>query len=217
MSVRFLVAIAIIIGLVILTIVAKSYLFPRYIFLWRSFIAVTIVFAIFILYLFSPAFVRFSAPIEPQITSGEFPFRFEYEIGGERFIIEDVLIAEFVRSVRGNMVTPARRVWNTSLSDGSGGGHLGNEHNFLLKQTSNITITFRPGLAEYFMDDLCRGESSVLNRNVESFAPRVTVRIAGNPPILTSVRPEDSHKLLAEHNITLISWEYTPSIVNSFN
>ena len=31
----------------------------------------------------------------PEIRYGEFPFRLEYEINGERFVIEDTVICEF--------------------------------------------------------------------------------------------------------------------------
>ena len=56
------------------------------------------------------------APPAPEITYGEFPFRLEYEIEGERFVIEDTLIAEFDKSIRGNATTRARRIWNRSKS-----------------------------------------------------------------------------------------------------
>jgi len=53
---------------------------------------------------------QWRAPPEPEITYGEFPFRLEYEIDGERFVIEDVVIVEFMGSFRGN---PTTRPWRS--------------------------------------------------------------------------------------------------------
>jgi|AKZA01.1.fsa_nt_gi hypothetical protein len=80
-------------------------------------------------------------PSNREITYGEFPFRLEYEIDGERFVIEDIVIAEFEKSIRGNMTAQARRIWNTRLENGKGGSsHLG--LSFALRQIDDITITF---------------------------------------------------------------------------
>ena len=43
-----------------------------------------------------PLYALFSPSIPtPEITSGEFPFRIEYELNGEFHVIEDIVIAEF--------------------------------------------------------------------------------------------------------------------------
>ena len=48
----------------------------------------------------------FDAPPLPKITYGEFPYRLEYEIDNKCYIVEDVLIAEFDRSIRGQCAAP---------------------------------------------------------------------------------------------------------------
>ena len=131
----------------------------------------------------------------PEITYGEFPFRLEYEIDGKRYIIEDTLIAEFDRSVAGNATTRARRMWNTTLESGD-------ERRFILKEMTNVTINFRPGLAEYYMGDLHGGDMIVQNPLI-SYQPRIVVRtVDANGRInMDSMRVEDAHKVLAEHGI----------------
>jgi len=157
------------------------------------------------------------APLEPEITYGEFPFRFEYEIDGERFVIEDTIIAEFERSVRGDMTTQAARRWQTTLMNNEGDNDPLGGSGFLLREKEDITIIFNPGFATYFMGDIdagIRGRSE--NNNDVRSGPNITVRNPNFTPILTTIRVEDAHELLAEHGIILISWEYTPPVENSF-
>jgi hypothetical protein len=57
-------------------------------------------------------------PPLPEIRYGEFPFRLEYEINGERFIMEDTVVCEFdgigVDGGRGKYLK-----WKTYLADGT--------------------------------------------------------------------------------------------------
>lgn len=100
---------------------------------WGISIIITLLVSVVFWFLYTFGW-RTPAPPIPEITYGEFPFRLEYEKNGERFIIEDTIIAEFDRSTTGDALSRARRIWNTSLVEGDGGsGHLG--LNFLLKDT----------------------------------------------------------------------------------
>jgi hypothetical protein len=154
------------------------------------------------------------APPEPKITYGVFPFRFEYEIEDERFVIEDTVIVNFRGSFRGNMTTQPSRRWDMTLLSGEGYIRFGQEYRFVLKECNNMTIVFNPGLAKFFMSDPIQFENSVASTRIQ---PHISVRNPNNNQNLyTIVIVEDARGLLAEHGITLISWEYTPPIKNSF-
>ena len=59
-----------------------------------------------------------SAPPSPAIRYGEFPFRLEYELNGERFIIEDTLIATFIGRRRGGIMEESGlRMWYSTLEN----------------------------------------------------------------------------------------------------
>lgn len=164
----------------------------------------------FIVWFAYPLGPRTPAPPVPGITYGEFPFRFEYEVEGENFTIEGTVIAEFEYSVRGDAMMRAHRIWNTTIIN-DGKENSINERRFLLKQIDDISITFTPGLAEYFMGDLDNTPDNPLY-----LSPRIIIRDPATPQILTQVYLEDAYELLAEHGITLISWEHEPPIRNSF-
>ncbi len=54
----------------------------------------------------------------PQITTGEFPFVVEYEMDGETFIIEDVVVCEFAGYDLSSLYFNKPRVWNEHLKSG---------------------------------------------------------------------------------------------------
>jgi hypothetical protein len=155
--------------------------------------------------------IKTPAPPPPEIRYGEFPFRIEYEMDGERYIIEDTLIAEFVRSSEGSATSIHRRVWNSRLKSG-------NERIFLLKEAVNVTISFSPGFAEYFMGDLDRGRGNLNVQNQRiSLQPRIVVRTVdeNGRPNVENILLEDAQNILAEYGILLISWKLTEPVVNS--
>jgi len=163
----------------------------------------SIVVVIFILIVVTVLHFQNQAPPAPEITFGEFPFRLEYEIEGERFIIEDIVFAEFRGSFRGNMTTLPRRSWNIALLNGRLGVLRGFQYEFRLKEAEDVTITFSTGTAGYFMGD---GGSE----------PRITVRNLHGITRLTHNSPEETQEILVEHGIRLISWEHDPPIENNF-
>jgi len=171
---------------------------------------------LFILAIVIGLHIQNRAPPEPAITYGEFPFRLEYEMDGERFVIEDTVIIEFIGSFRGKINQLASRRWSSELLNGGDSGQL--EHgSFLLKETNGIRISFRSGSAAYFMDDPRALERSVdYESTLTRVQPHIILRNPSNTSLFTRIVVEEAHELLAEHGITLISWEYTPPITNSF-
>ena len=154
----------------------------------------------------------------PEITSGEFPFRLEYELDGEHHVIEDTLLAEF-DGIVGALPTPGAikfpvRRWRGTL--------LYNDEyidaayvvypEISIKQTEDIQIGFSPGIAEWYMGDI-----SVLSaQHVPHFKfSRVEIGNGQWGSIRVHVNDKD-HELFVEHGITIIRWEYTPPIVNHF-
>ena len=56
----------------------------------------------------------------PQITEGEFPFVFEYELNGQRYLIEDTVVCRFDGYDLSNPFSfiPCSRTWFASLKSG---------------------------------------------------------------------------------------------------
>jgi len=171
-------------------------------------------------------FIGTPAPPTPEITYGEFPFRIEYEIDGERFVFEDVLIAEFISSSGGDLMSGAKRIWHTRLDSEGEKGHDQSQsydiNKFLItkNEVDDLTIKFNPGLAQYYMGDPCSGESrkkSYRENPPISIGPSITIRTVNEGKVnVEYFRREDAFEVLAKHGITLISWETTKPIINSF-
>lgn len=58
--------------------------------------------------------------------------------------------------------------------------------------------------------------SRIESDHMRASVPRINVRNPNNTPLVTNIRVEDAHELLAEHGITLMCWECTPPIENRF-
>jgi len=162
-------------------------------------------------------FIGTPAPPTPEITYGEFPFRIEYEIDGERFVFEDVLIAEFLYSSGGTLLSNPQRIWDTRLdSEGEREPNSTRTYDpkkFLFMETENLSITFNPGLAEFYMGDLGSNEG----RTYISIGPNISVRTVTDGKVNVEYFLSDkAFEVLAKHGITLISWETAKPIVNSF-
>ena len=147
----------------------------------------------------------------PETTYGEFSFRFEYEIDGEYFLIEDTLISVFEESRPGTAFSEPVRVWRTTLQS------AGEELRFLLMDKEDVAIYFTTGLSSYFMGDRNAHEATIIPNPMISSQPRIV--ITGSDGLFEVIYKdsEDRDKLLAEHGITLISWEYASPIINKFS
>lgn len=106
----------------------------------------------------------------PQITEGEFPFVVEYEMNGERYLIEDTVVCKFAGYTSTNSFAifgyPSWRVWDESVKSGKEG-----DFGILLMELEENTesvfvrgrINFESwvfidyGSAEYYMGDSDKG------------------------------------------------------------
>ncbi|TPG69643.1 hypothetical protein EEL31_14850 [Brevibacillus laterosporus] len=139
-------------------------------------------------------------PPRPEVAYGEFPFRLEYEINGQRMVIQDTLICEY-DGIGADEGRGKYRKWKERLASG-------NEEIILLKVNDTKEIDFFPGSAEYYMGDLDIGE------NDSSFPNAFYVEKDDGFTTSGSVVAD---QLLKEYNIKLISWDYTQPIKNNFS
>ena len=154
-------------------------------------------------------------PPTPEITHGSFPFRLEYEIDGERFVIEDTLIAEYIRSRAVNWIDPAYRIWRTCFLDGSWiyeeSWHRGSTR---IKETNEVIIRFHSGHASYFMDDWTYGWHGARyeRSNYRFWFPAISFDFYDEDIENFAQEMNYAADILYEHGIILIDWWYTPPI-----
>lgn len=140
-------------------------------------------------------------PPRPNIQYGEFPFRLEYEINGQRIVIEDTLICEY-DGIGSDEGRGKYRKWNQRLASG-------NESITLLKVDDSTEIYYPSGSSDYYMGDL--GEYETFNH---IFPNAALIETDGKITHSGIISADD---LLEKYNIKLISWDYTQPIVNSFS
>jgi hypothetical protein len=149
-------------------------------------------------------------PPRPEITYGEFPFRLEYEINGQRKVIHDVLICEF-DGFGWNEGTGKYRRWEKRLVSGE-------QDILLLKVDDSKKILFSPGSAQYYMNDLDRKKKfhsdKVAKENDSSF-PDAFYEIHSKGSTLTGFVSAD--ELLKEYHIKLLSFEPSQPVQNHFS
>lgn len=96
-------------------------------------------------------------PPRPEITRGEFDFRLEYEVDGERIVIEDTIVALFdgFSADAGSMAW--YRTWRLHLASDK------RSRNILLDELEDgRRIYYVPESANYFMGDVQKKESLIL-------------------------------------------------------
>ena len=148
-------------------------------------------------------------PPRPEITQGEFNFRLEYEVDGERFVIEDAMIAEFDGFSSDTGIMRWYRTWHISLASDR------NLRNILLHELDDgRRIYYVIESANYFMGDL-QGEREP-NPNWYPFNG-VTMEYPRNQtPEIGAEFIDGPEDLYNRFGIRLISWEHDPPIINSF-
>lgn len=139
-------------------------------------------------------------PPEPAITYGEFPFRLEYELNGQRMVIQDRLICEYA-GVGSDEGRGKYREWKEKLANGE-------ERVTLLVVDENTEIFYDPGPAYYYMGDMQERKSFI-----HKFPNALVMRKDGK---FTTYSLIEASELLQQYNIQLIRWEYTQPIENSF-
>ncbi|WP_236290659.1 hypothetical protein [Paenibacillus allorhizoplanae] len=141
-------------------------------------------------------------PPRPEITYGEFPFRLEYEINGERKVIQDTLICEF-DGFGADEANGKYRKWKDRLASG-------NQRITLLKVDQTKEIYYSPGSPDYYMGDL---------KDTEGYRhgfPNALL-IERRDGKFTSNRLIRADELLNKYHINLISWNPSPPIKNNFS
>ncbi|EPY14882.1 hypothetical protein [Paenibacillus alvei] len=153
-------------------------------------------------------------PSRPAITYGEFPFRLDYEINGERKVVQDTLICEY-DGIGSNEGTGKYRKWKERFAsgnpkilllkvDGASGIAFGN------KKTIYQEIFFDLGPAWYYMGDDEGGSGYKPIYPNASFSEQYQDGSGTKGVILAD-------ELLNKYNIKLISWDYTQPIRNNFS
>lgn len=139
-------------------------------------------------------------PPSPEITYGEFPVRLEYEINGQRMVIQDTLICEY-DGIGSDEGRGKYRKWKKRLASG-------NQRMTLLKVDNTKEIYYTPGSANYYMGDLDNAKDYK-----HSFPDAAIIENDGR---ITSDGIISSDELLSKYNIKLISWDYSQPITNNF-
>lgn len=139
-------------------------------------------------------------PPVPQITYGEFPFRLEYEIDGENFIIEDTVICEY-DGIGWNEGTGKHRKWKSHLASG-------NDEIVLLLLDNGTKIFFPIGSADFYMGDLAEYEAFSF-----TFPDAFIYDKKGTNFYNRRITAEE---MSSNYNLKLNDWNFTEPIVNSF-
>lgn len=132
-------------------------------------------------------------PPVPAITYGEFPFKLEYRIGDETFIVEDVIICEY-DGIRWNEGNGKYRAWKESFKC-SGEEHL------LILTDKDIKVFCNVGKAEYYMGDL---KYSVSEEHVPVFY------------YISNQGSGSARAMIDKYDIELINWQLSKPIKNVF-
>ncbi|MGR6762207.1 hypothetical protein [Paenibacillus polymyxa] len=153
-------------------------------------------------------------PSPPEITYEKFPFRLEYEINGQRKVIQDTLICEY-DGIGSNEARGKYRKWRERLA---GGDRLLP----VLEVNSRIEISYYPGIAEYYMGDLDSSDeyqqtvADSIFIEQEGIIIKKDGRVFENDGRTINTQFSNSNELLAKYHIKLISWDSTPPIKDNF-
>jgi hypothetical protein len=176
----------ILIVIVALVCVAGS-LFLGYVLIWA------VIAAMFLLHSSSQP-----NPPKPAITSGRFPFHVEYEVVGQRQIIQDALVCSFSGFGADCSSRGKYRGWNQDLESG-------NKYVTLLEINEDESIIFDPGTAGYYM-----GEPGYAGLDYNRYPPKVMKRWKG------SREPISPEALQLHYNLRIIGFHLSDPIQNTF-
>ena len=148
-------------------------------------------------------------PPRPEITRGEFDFRLEYEVNGERIVIEDTIIVQFDGFSADSGSMAWFPTWRLHLASNRRARHL-----LLLELEDGRRIYYHlvsPG--HYYMGDVSGNRRPRKDSfNSVFYVERRRDTSIGNRRNLTN------EELLSKFGIRLISWEWEhdPPIENNF-
>jgi len=166
--------------------------------------SVTVALAILLLVLLIPliglpvsSLLKPNPPL-PEITYGEFPFRIEYEINGDRVVVEDTVICEFDGFGFSWGGEGKFRKWKSHLLNSEGAGSF-----LLLLETVDAKLYCTVRSPAYYMGD----SKSFPN---EIFPPSAFTKKTKSYNFISS------QELFDRYGIRFISWEFSPPIENNF-
>ena len=174
---------------------------------WVSLFLVVIVLAILTPFIMFHAWplLAWPSPPAPEIKYAEFPFKLEYELNGEIFVVEDALVCEFDGFGANYSQTEKFREWKSYLLSGDG--------RIILVSTEELEVFFSPNSsptnAFVFMGDIEK-----YDRMTELFPNALYKKDFYN-------QKENAYIITAEemwekYKIRLISWEIADPIENTF-
>lgn len=138
----------------------------------------------------------------PEIQYAEFPFKLEYKVNEDTFVVEDVLVGEFVKNTYHIGLGKIERVWKARFKSG-------NKY-ITLYLDDEKEVIYQP-IADRDIIGTFMGEKTVYNVEVLMSRPVSLRIIEGGDERFTSVE-----ELKNTFNIQLISWEIAPPIENEF-
>jgi len=142
----------------------------------------------------------------PEITRGEFDFRLEYEVNGERIVIEDTIIVQFDGFSADSGSMAWFRTWRVHLASNRRVRHL-----LLLELEDGRRIYYCLGSGGYLM-----GEPGIRELGIWApFNAPILVQRSGSP-LGSRSGVGGIEGLYNEFGIRLISWEHDPPIENNF-
>jgi len=133
-------------------------------------------------------------PPKPKYTYGEFPFHLEYEINGQRMIVEDTVIVKFDGFRAESGIGSKKKInWKQSLKSGK-----------------KDVIFFQDGDSEKIYlnvrEEDYKLEDEIRNRNYNNDIPFIMKEVDDGRYISGSVISE--HELYSNYKIKLIKFEY---------
>lgn len=159
-------------------------------------------------------------PSKPQITREKFPFKLTYELNGEKIVIEDTMICEYVGNEWDGVGDEKSRIWCMKLKSGGDTIDLWEGYNKGKKQ--KIIWGVSP---EYYMGDVNDAEEHRKPNKDECLYPGMTEEDFYNHYIelqtmdLKDDVPEEEiidKKKLLKYGIKILSWECKKPIENTF-
>ena len=139
-------------------------------------------------------------PPLPEITYGEFPFRLEYEINGERIVIEDTVICKF--DGVGVDVFGKHLKWKRYLASGI-------EWVTLYYIDDLKSIRFITGSAQYYLGEYEKEGEDIAD-------DKIYIYEKPNSGIIPAGKLISLDELRDIYGITIISWQPSPPIESTF-
>ncbi len=138
-------------------------------------------------------------PTKPEITYGEFPFRLEYRIDDDIFVVEDVIICEY-DGIKCDIDSGKYRAWKKTFKNTS-------EEKLLILTDGDTKIYCNLGSGGYYMGDLTHFANEPHTPEFYSITSYddVDISLSGN-----------DKELMEQYNIELIDWQFSKPIENKF-